>query len=75
MKLSNIEDCTSHLKSLNFDFVTHRHEPVFNMADMALKVPLEKAVFVKNLFFYDKKNVFYFILAKSDTLVGKQFWK
>ena len=40
MKLSNFEECISHLKSLNFEFVTHRHEPVFNMIDMNSKVPI-----------------------------------
>ena len=75
MKLNNIDDCLNHLKSLKFDFKTHRHEPVFNMKEMSEKVPLEKAPFIKNLFYYDKKNLFYLILAKTDTNVGKQFWK
>jgi len=67
MKISNLSECLSHLKSLNYEFVIHRHEPVFNMQEMKQKVPLEKGAFIKNLFFYDKKNVFYLILAKDDT--------
>ena len=45
------------------------------MADMCQEVPLQKAPFIKNLFYYDKKNNFYLVLAENNTKVGKKFWK
>ena len=75
MKLSSLEECLSLLQNLSIPYIMHRHEPVFNMVEMQQKVPLEKAPLIKNLFYYDKKNFFYLVLAKSDTQVGKQFWK
>lgn len=36
---------------------------------------LEKAPFIKNLFYYDKKNNFYLISALNETKVEKNFWK
>ena len=42
---------------------------------MAKEVPLQKSPFIKNLFYYDKKNNFYLVLAETNTKVGKGFWK
>ena len=40
------------------------------------KIKLEKSPLIKNLFFTDKKpNMFYMILAESNTKPEKAFWK
>jgi hypothetical protein len=37
------------------------------MDEMSKKVPLKYSLFIKSLFFYDKKDKFYLVLVKSET--------
>ena len=75
MKLSNKEECVNHIKSMNIDLKLYEHDACANMDEMVKNVPLEHAPFIKNLFYYDKKNNFYIVMAKNETKVGKKFWK
>ena len=72
--LSNKDECKAKLKELNINFSLHTHEPVFNMVELS-KVKLDKAPYIKNLFYADKKDNFYLVLALSETKVEKSFWK
>lgn len=69
------EDCKTKLKEFNIDFALHTHDAVLNMLEMAQKVKLQKAPFIKNLFYCDKKDNFYLVLALHDTKVEKSFWR
>lgn len=69
------EDCKSKLKEFNISFVLHTHEAVPNMAEMVQRVKLEKAPYIKNLLYCDKKDNFYMVLALNETRVEKTFWK
>jgi hypothetical protein len=53
----------------------HSHNAVMNMQEMKEHIKLEKAPLIKNLFYSDKKNNFYLVLALSETKVGKEFWR
>ena len=68
MRFNSALDCLKFLKDdLKYDFIIHQHDPVYNMDEMSKKVPLKNSPFIKCLFFYDKKDMFYLVLAKSDT--------
>lgn len=69
------DQCKAKLKELEINFSLHTHEAVPNMTDMVQKVKLEKAPYIKNLFYYDKKDNFYLVLALNETKVEKSFWK
>ena len=71
---TNKEDCKAKLKEFNISFLAHSHEAVFNMVEMQ-KVKLEKAPHIKNLFYADKKDNFYLVLALHETKVEKSFWR
>ncbi len=42
---------------------------------MQQNIKSEKSPIIKNLFYKDKKDNFYFIVAKHDTILEKAFWK
>lgn len=45
------------------------------MAELQANLKLENAPYIKNLFYVDKKDNYYLVLALSDTKVEKTFWK
>jgi hypothetical protein len=70
-KLKNKEDCIACLKGLEIVFKLIEHEPVMNMEELS-KIKLEKAPYVKNLFFTEKKpNSYYMIIADNNTKIEK----
>lgn len=72
---TNKEDTVAYLKSIGLAFNLIEHEPCFTVEDMAKHIKLEKAPLIKNLFYSDKKNNYYLVVARSDTKVEKTLWK
>lgn len=71
----NKEDTVAYLKSIGLEFKYHEHEPCFTVEDMVKYLKLDKAPLIKNLFYSDKKNNYYLVVARSDTKVEKTLWK
>ena len=69
------EDIENQLKSLNIDYVLHKHDAASNMAELAEKTKLQHAPLIKNIFSEDKKGNCYLISAHNNTVVEKAFWK
>lgn len=75
-KLCTTKDETiAYLKSINMEFTYIEHEPCFTVDDMHKHIKLEKAPLIKNLFYNDKKNNYYLVVARHDTKVEKTLWK
>jgi len=72
---TNKEDTVAFLKSIGLVFNYLEHEPCFTVEDMVKNIKLEKAPLIKNLFYSDKKNNYYLVVARHDTKVEKTLWK
>lgn len=72
---SSSSSLISLLSSLSLPFIHHKHPPSPTMAELQTNLKLETAPYIKNLFYVDKKDNYYLVLALSDTKVEKTFWK
>jgi hypothetical protein len=65
LKLDSKAACLAELDRRKVPYLLHEHPAVFTMAEMAEHLKLTKSSLIKNLFYYDKKNNFYLVLAKT----------
>ena len=72
---SSSSSLISLLSTLSLPFVHHKHSSSPTMAELQANLKLENAPYIKNLFYVDKKDNYYLVLALSDTKVEKTFWK
>lgn len=74
-RLEKLEDYETWLKSQNVEYKLYTHEKAPNMEEMRKLVKLEKAPYIKNLFYKLKKGGFGILVALDETNVKKAFWK
>ena len=68
-------DIENLLTQSKIEFKTYPHKAALSINDLKQDPgKFEKSPFIKNLLFSDKKKNLYYIVAHSDTRVGKQFW-
>lgn len=75
LSIINKEQTADYLNSIKIEYKQYDHEACFTVDDLIKHVKLEKAPLIKNLFYNDKKNNFYLVVARYDTKVEKTLWK
>lgn len=64
------EELLDHLKALGIETATHRHEPLFTVADsQSLRGAIDGG-HTKNLFLKDKKDRFFLVTVEEDAVVN-----
>jgi len=69
------EDVKKHLENFKISYKEYDHPPVKTVEELMDGAHFDHSPFIKNLFFVDKKENYYLILANNTTKVEKGLWK